>query len=62
MSKKLPQACADALSRHLDPELFKALGDPTRLALLARLAGAAEPVTVTNASDCCGVHLSGDTA
>jgi DNA-binding transcriptional ArsR family regulator len=40
-------------------ELFKALGDPTRLTLLARLANAPQPLTVSEASDCCGVHLSG---
>ena len=48
-----------ALEAHLRPELFRALGDPTRLALVARLAGATEPITVTEASTCCGVHLSG---
>ncbi|MHC4938494.1 MAG: ArsR/SmtB family transcription factor [Planctomycetota bacterium] len=39
--------------------VFRALGDETRLALIARLACAAEPMTVTEAADCCGVHLSG---
>jgi ArsR family transcriptional regulator, arsenate/arsenite/antimonite-responsive transcriptional repressor len=55
----LPDACRDALERHLDPTIFKALGDPTRLTLLARLAVSSEPRTVTELCDCCGVHLSG---
>ncbi len=55
----LPDTCTDALERYLDPVIFKALGDPTRLALLARLATAGEPQTVTGLSSCCGVHLSG---
>lgn len=55
----LPDPCPSALQRHLDPELFRALGDPVRLTLLARIAAAAEPLTVNEASACCGVHLSG---
>ena len=53
------QFCGPALGDALRPELFKALGDPVRLALVARLAVAEEPLTVTAASSCCGVHLSG---
>ena len=55
----LPAACAESLDRHLRPELFRALGDANRLTLLGRLALAQEPMTVTEASSCCGVHLSG---
>jgi DNA-binding transcriptional ArsR family regulator len=55
----LPAACAAALERHLKPELFKALCDPRRLALLAELAVAPQPTTVSDAASCCGVHLSG---
>ncbi|MHC4957554.1 MAG: ArsR/SmtB family transcription factor [Planctomycetota bacterium] len=43
----------------LRPEVFRALADPTRLTVVARLASASDPVTVTEAADCCGVHLSG---
>jgi DNA-binding transcriptional ArsR family regulator len=53
------EACSAALARHLRPELFKALADPRRLALLAQLAVATEPLTVTQATGCCGVHISG---
>lgn len=59
MDDELPAACSDALRRHLRPGLFRALADPTRLALVARLAAAAEPLTVTEVADCCGTHLSG---
>ncbi|MCZ6596718.1 MAG: metalloregulator ArsR/SmtB family transcription factor [Planctomycetota bacterium] len=55
----LPGACADSLQRHMRPELFRALCDPTRLAVVGRLATASRPLTVTEVSGCCGVHLSG---
>ncbi len=55
----LPANCTDSLERYLDPAIFRALGDPTRLVLLARLASAGGPQTVTELSGCCGVHLSG---
>ncbi len=55
----LPADCAQVLHRYLDPAIFRALGDPTRLALLARLAQAPGPLSVTELSSCCGVHLSG---
>ena len=49
----------NALQSQLRPELFRALCDPNRLTLVARLASASAPLTVTEASTCCGVHLSG---
>lgn len=45
--------------RLVRPEVFRALGDPTRLAILARVAGADAPLTVSQASLCCGIHFSG---
>jgi DNA-binding transcriptional ArsR family regulator len=56
---RIPAACITSLERHLRPELFRALGDETRLTLLSRLTLAGEPLTVTEVSSCCGVHLSG---
>lgn len=50
---------AAALDRHLRPELFRALGDATRLEVLGRLITASGPQTVSDVADCCGVHLSG---
>ena len=55
----LPDACQAALERHLQPELFKALCDPRRLALLGRLAVSNAPLTVSEAASCSGVHVSG---
>lgn len=53
------QPCCGDLRSLLRPELFKALGDPVRVAVVCRLAMAMEPQTVTDMADCCGVHLSG---
>ena len=58
-TQPLPAACATALAAQLRPEVFAALCDPTRLALVARLATASGPLTVTEAAGCCGVHISG---
>jgi ArsR family transcriptional regulator, arsenate/arsenite/antimonite-responsive transcriptional repressor len=55
----LPAACTAALAAHLRPELFQALCEPVRLVLVARLATAASPLTVSEVAGCCGVHLSG---
>jgi DNA-binding transcriptional ArsR family regulator len=51
--------CTGELSRLASPDLFKILSDPTRLAVLIRLAASPSPLTVSEASQCCGVHLSG---
>ena len=51
--------CGRTLAAQFDPELFRALGDETRLTLIARLAASAKPLTVTQIAGCCGVHLSG---
>jgi len=40
-------SCCRSLERFLEPETFKALGDPSRAALLLQLAGAAGPQTVS---------------
>jgi len=39
--------------------LFKALCDPSRLAVLTRLACSSEPLTVSEVASCCGAHISG---
>ncbi|MGF1465632.1 MAG: ArsR/SmtB family transcription factor [Sandaracinaceae bacterium] len=59
MDHEPPPHRTEALSRHLRPEVFKALADASRLSLLARLAATPEPLNVSAASDCCGVHVSG---
>jgi DNA-binding transcriptional ArsR family regulator len=55
----LADVCRAALARHLRPELFQSLCDPQRLALICRLAVAPAPMTVTEAGNCCDVHISG---
>ncbi len=42
----------------LSAGLFRALGDPTRLTLLACLAKCARPCSVSEVADCCSVDLS----
>jgi ArsR family transcriptional regulator len=42
----------------LDPELFKALSDPTRLRLLACIAKCGRPCGVGEVAECCAVDLS----
>jgi len=59
MSDSCRTPCDPVLESWMQPELFKALGDPVRLTLLRRLAGAQRPLTVSEVSECCGVHLSG---
>ncbi len=46
------------IDRLLDPDLFKALSDPTRLRLLACLAKCARPCSVSEVAQCCSVDLS----
>ena len=52
-------APSEALRSWLRPEVFKALADETRLAVLARIAIAGRAMTVSEIRDCCGIHLSG---
>ena len=58
-NQALPPACLDALEAHLEAGLFQALCDPVRLSLVAHLAASGRALTVTEASRCCGIHLSG---
>jgi ArsR family transcriptional regulator len=47
-----------AIDRTLDPALFKALSDPTRVALLACIAKCGRGCSVGEAAECCAVDLS----
>ncbi|HDH26308.1 MAG TPA: ArsR family transcriptional regulator [Actinobacteria bacterium] len=49
---------SDRLQEVLHPEFFKALSDPNRILLLAKLSAGGEPSTVSEAADCCTVDLS----
>jgi len=46
------------IDQHLSADLFKALGDPTRLRLLACLAKCSRPCSVSEIAECCSVDLS----
>jgi len=48
-----------SLEGHLRAGFFQALCDPMRLALVARLAACGRPLTVTEVSQCSGIHFSG---
>lgn len=50
--------CCGPMDELLDAELFKALGDPTRLKLLSCLAKCGRPCSVTELTQCCAVDLS----
>jgi DNA-binding transcriptional ArsR family regulator len=50
--------CGATLSELLPPQLFKALADPKRLSLLARLAEERRPRTVSQMAEGSGVDLS----
>ena len=50
---------AQVMQSWLRPEVFRALADQTRLAVLTRIAAAGRAMTVSEIKDCCGIHLSG---
>ncbi|MEW6775304.1 MAG: metalloregulator ArsR/SmtB family transcription factor [Bdellovibrionota bacterium] len=51
--------CGPALGETLSPKLFKALSDPARLAILARLAAqGGEATTVSEVASCCPTDIS----
>ena len=51
-------ACCSNLSELLVPRFFKALGDPTRVAVLANLAQGGCACTVSQVAECLPVDLS----
>jgi DNA-binding transcriptional ArsR family regulator len=57
LGRRRGRACC-SLEGLIDPALFRALGDPNRVALLVRLSQRNQPTRVTEAADCCPVDLS----
>lgn len=57
-SPKQAAARKSPLDGLLDPELFKALCDPTRVSLLACLAKCGRACSVGEVAECCNVDLS----
>ncbi len=51
-------SCHVTLKKRLDPGLFRALADPNRVVLIARLGELGRPTTVTEAASCCPVDVS----
>ncbi len=47
------------LQQNLRMEVFKALGDERRLEVFMRLACSSRTLTVSEITDCCGIHISG---
>lgn len=58
MSPKQAAACCRPIDALLDPELFRALCDPTRAKLLACLAKCARACSVSEVAACCSVDFS----
>lgn len=50
--------CCGVIDDLLDPELFKALCDPTRARLVGCLIKCARPCTVSEVAECCAVDFS----
>lgn len=64
ISKQIPKTPKQAakraapLDKALNAEIFKALGDPTRLKLLACLAKCSRACSVTEVAECCDIDFS----
>ena len=54
----LDACCSDGLENSIPASFFKALGDPNRVALLARLAVCGRPATVSEIACCLPIDLS----
>ncbi len=50
--------CCRRLAGSIPPGFFRALSDPTRMALLVQLAGCRRPCTVSELAGCCPVDVS----
>lgn len=53
-----PEGCCPELGELLEPDFFRALAAPSRIALVARLAELGRPSTVSEIAACCPVDLS----
>lgn len=57
-SVPLEACCSDGLENSIPASFFKALGDPNRVSLLARLAVCGRPATVSEIACCLPIDLS----
>ncbi len=58
ISPKQAAACCGPIDNLLSPELFKAMGDPTRMKLMACLAKCGRTCSVGEIAECCSVDFS----
>ncbi|MCK6456375.1 MAG: metalloregulator ArsR/SmtB family transcription factor [Phycisphaerae bacterium] len=60
MSKRRPATpkCCSDLTAAINPRFFKALCDPTRVAILVRLATCGRPCTVSEVANGCPIDVS----
>ncbi|MBX3390698.1 MAG: helix-turn-helix transcriptional regulator [Phycisphaeraceae bacterium] len=57
-SPKQAASCCAPIDELLTPELFRALGDPTRISLLACIAKCGRSCSVGEVAECCSVDFS----
>lgn len=55
---KLAAACSGPIDTLLDPVLFKAFSDPTRVSLIGCIAKCARGCSVGEVAECCSVDIS----
>ena len=58
MTQTSNRSCCPDLREVLTPELFKALCDPTRLSILARLAECCGELSVSDVAESCPIDIS----
>ena len=58
MTQTCKDACCSDLRSLLTPQLFKALCDPNRLTILARLAECYDELSVSQVARCCPIDIS----
>lgn len=58
MSPRQASSCCRPVDGLLDPILFRVLGDPTRVTMLACLIKCGRECTVSEVAECCSVDLS----
>ncbi len=58
MSPKQASTCCGPIDNLLNPDLFKALSDPTRAKLLGCLVKCGRACSVTEVAECCSVDFS----
>lgn len=55
---KQAAACCSPVDRLLNPDLFRAISDPTRVSLLACIAKCGRACSVSEVAECCAVDFS----